>query len=145
MSGVKEHRLVAEQTMRAHHLSMSSLVAKAYLMLLYFDLFLARKDFGGLYRKVRLCPIASRQARPDFTEQICGAVDTASIWYWKEVLCLQRSAASACLLRRYGVSAQMVIGVQQLPFRAHAWVEVDGRIVNDKPYMRELYVVLDHC
>jgi hypothetical protein len=48
-------------------------------------------------------------------------------------------------LRRYGIPAQMMIGVQKIPFRAHAWVEVEGRIVNDKPYMRELYVVLDHC
>ena len=114
-------------------------------MLLYFDLFLARKDFGALYNKVRLCPIASYRAHDPVTEDICGAVNTACIWYWKEVLCLQRSAASACLLRRYGVPAQMVIGVQRIPFRAHAWVEVEGRIVNEKPYMRELYVVLEHC
>ena len=36
-------------------------------------------------------------------------------------------------------------GVQKLPFKAHAWVEVDGRVVNDKPYMREMYTVLDRC
>ena len=124
---------------------MSLLAMRAYLMLLYFDLFLARKDFGGLYSKVRLCPLASHQGRGPVTEAICAAVDTACIWYWKEVLCLQRSAASACLLRRYGIPAQMMIGIQKIPFRAHAWVEVEGRIVNDKPYMRELYVVLDHC
>jgi hypothetical protein len=124
---------------------MSFLAARAYLMLLYFDLFLARNDFGALYNRVRLCPIASHQARGPLIENICKAVDTACIWYWKEVFCLQRSAASACLLRRYGVPAQMMIGVQKLPFRAHAWVEVEGQIVNDKPYMRELYVVLDHC
>jgi hypothetical protein len=69
----------------------------------------------------------------------------ACIWYWKEVLCLQRSAATACLLRRFGVHSELVIAVQQMPFKAHAWVEVDGRIVNDKPYMREMYAVLDRC
>ena len=26
----------------------------------------------------------------------------------------------------------MVIGAQQMPFKTHAWVEVDGRVVNDK-------------
>ena len=146
MPGVREpSQLMAGQTVKNDHLFMSSLTARAYLMLLYFDLFLVRKDFGGLYNKVRLCPITSRQMRAHITEKICGAVDTACIWYWKEVLCLQRSAATACLLRRHGVSAEMVIGIQQIPFRAHAWVEVDGRIVNDKPYMRELYVMLDRC
>jgi hypothetical protein len=58
-------------------------------------------------------------------------------------LCLQRSAATACLLKRCGIPAQMVIGAQQMPFKAHAWVEVDGRVVNDKPYMTEIYAVLD--
>jgi len=53
--------------------------------------------------------------------------------------------ALACLLKRYGVPAQMIIGAQQVPFKAHAWVEVDGRVVNDKAYMRELYAVLDRC
>jgi hypothetical protein len=76
-------------------------------------------------------------------ETICMAVDTACIWYWKEVLCLQRSAAATCLLKRHGVPARMVIGAQQNPFKAHAWVEVDGQVVNDKSYMREMYAVLD--
>ncbi len=43
-------------------------------------------------------------------EQTCAAVDMACIWYWKEGLCLQRSAATACLLKRFGVPAQLVIG-----------------------------------
>jgi uncharacterized membrane protein YcgQ (UPF0703/DUF1980 family) len=72
-------------------------------------------------------------------------MDMACIWYWKEALCLQRSAATACLLKKYGVPAQMVIGAQQMPFKAHAWVEVDGRVVNDKPYTPEMYAVLDRC
>jgi len=69
----------------------------------------------------------------------------ACIWYWKEALCLQRSAATACLLKKYGVPAQLVFGAQQMPFKAHAWVEVDGRVVNDKPYTSEMYAVLDRC
>ncbi len=103
---------------------MSLLVLQAYLRLLHFHLYLVRGDR---------------------VERICAAVDMACIWYWKEVLCLQRSAATACLLKRYGIAAQMVIGAQQMPFRAHAWVEVDGRVVNDKPYTPEMYAVLDRC
>ena len=37
------------------------------------------------------------------------------------------------------------IGAQQMPFKSHAWVEVDGRVVNDKPYTPEIYAVLDRC
>jgi hypothetical protein len=124
---------------------MSLLVLKAYLKLIHFDLYLARGNFAALYAKVRNYPAAAHAPAPNAIEDICSAVDMACIWYWKEVLCLQRSAATACLLKRYGVQAQMVIGAQQMPFKAHAWVEVDGCVVNDKPYMPEMYAVLDRC
>jgi hypothetical protein len=121
------------------------LVLRAYLELIRFDCYLARGEFAALCQKVRDCP-AARVVKPsEQTEKICAAVDLACIWYWKEVLCLQRSAAVACLLKRSGVPAQMMIGAQQMPFKAHAWVEVADRVVNDKPYMREMYAVLHHC
>jgi hypothetical protein len=124
---------------------MSFLFLKAYLMLAYFDLSLARRGFGALHNEVHLCPVAPQPVLPRVTEEICTAVEAACIWYWKEVLCLQRSVASACLLRRHGVAARIVIGIQHIPFKAHAWVEVDGRVVNDKEYLREIYAVLEQC
>jgi len=124
---------------------MSFVVLQAYSKLVYFDFYLARGDFAVLYQKVRDYPLATSLELPDVTEKVCAAVDMACIWYWKEVLCLQRSAATACLLKRYGVPAQMIIGAKQMPFKAHAWVEVDGHVVNDRPYMREMYAVLDRC
>ena len=124
---------------------MSFLVLQAYLKLIQFDIYLARKDFAALYNKVRMFPLGKKGPSQDAVDRICAAVDMACIWYWKEALCLQRSSALACLLKRYGVPARMVIGAQQMPFKAHAWVEVDGRVVNDKPYTPELYAVLDKC
>jgi hypothetical protein len=125
--------------------AMSVLCFKAYLMLLYFDLYVAHGNFAGLYNKVRRYPRREQAVPPGEIERICSAVDLAAIWYWTEVLCLQRSAATVCLLRQRGVAAHMIIGVQRLPFKAHAWVEVEGRVVNDKPYMHEMYAVLDRC
>lgn len=124
---------------------MSFLVLKAYWKLIQFDLYLARGNFAALYNKVCKYPVGKQAAASDAIERICSAVDMACIWYWKEALCLQRSAATACLLKKYGIPAQLVIGAQQMPFKAHAWVEVDSRVVNDKPYMREIYGVLDRC
>ena len=49
------------------------------------------------------------------------------------------------LLRRHGYEAAMLIGAQMLPFKSHAWVEVNGNVVNDKPYMHEIYQVLERC
>jgi hypothetical protein len=124
---------------------MSLLVLKAYCTLIQFDVSLSRGNFAKLYNKVRNCPVATHASAPDVIENICSAIDMACIWYWKEVLCLQRSAATACLLKKSGVTAQMVIGAQQMPFKSHAWVEVNGRVVNDKPYTPEMYAVLDRC
>jgi hypothetical protein len=39
----------------------------------------------------------------------------------------------------------MVIGAQILPFRSHAWVEIGGVVVNDKPYMPDIYRFLERC
>jgi hypothetical protein len=124
---------------------MSLLVLKAYLKLIHFDLYLARGNFAALYDKVRNCPVGGRIPEPSDIERINYAIDMACIWYYKEALCLQRSAATACLLKKHGIPAQMVIGAQHMPFKAHAWVEVDGRVVNDKPYTPEMYAVLDRC
>lgn len=121
------------------------LVLAAYLCLIRFDRYLAHGDFETLYERVRKYPTTKKAASPDSVKRICSAVDMACIWYRKEVLCLQRSAATTCLLRKYGVSAHLVIGAQQIPFKAHAWVEVDGTVVNDKHYVPEMYGILTQC
>lgn len=124
---------------------MDFLALHAYLELIRFDLYLMRGDFSGLYSNVRNCPVRTAIDSAGRAAEISSAVDLACIWYWKEALCLQRSAATACLMKRCGLPAHLVIGAQRMPFRAHAWVEVDGRVVNDKPYMREMYSVLESC
>lgn len=123
---------------------MRFLKLRAYGKLLLFDWYL-RRNFESLYTRVRDYPLGKIQPEPDAIPRVCDAVDFATIWYWKQAQCLQRSAATTCLLRQRGVPAQMIIGAQQLPFKAHAWVEVEGQVVNDKPYMREIYGVLDRC
>jgi hypothetical protein len=124
---------------------MRFLVLKAYLTLIYFDLFLARGNFTALHHKVRNHPLRNQKLAPDAVARICAAIDNACIWYWKQPRCLQRSAATAYLLKRTGIPAVMVIGIQRLPFKAHAWVEVEGAVVNDKPYVTQIYAVVDRC
>jgi hypothetical protein len=125
---------------------MPFLMLHAYTGLIAIERYLQRRDFAALHQYVREFPLSRR--RPDAsitTQRVSAAVDMACIWYWKQVLCLQRSAATACLLKAYGISAQLVIGVRSVPFQAHAWVEVNGEIVNDRPYLRESYAVLERC
>ena len=121
------------------------LTCRAFVGLLMFDLRGFDHNFASLHRFVCQSKPTTRPSDADTPERVCEAVNQACVWYPKRVLCLQRSAVTTCLLRRYGVSASMVVGVQKVPFKAHAWVEVDGRVVNDKPYTPEMYAVLDRC
>jgi hypothetical protein len=118
---------------------------RAYFLLLRFELRLMRGDFAGIYDVVRGTRVRQYSRTTNTTEYICHAMDLACVWYWRHVLCLQRSAATVCLLRRYGIPADLVIGTQHTPFKAHAWVEVSGHVVNDRPYTNEIYAVLDRC
>ena len=118
-------------------------VLTAYLELIRFGFYIRRNNFAALHSAVRNSSVHKQVARCTSVAELCRAVDLACIWYSKKVLCLQRSAAATCLLRRHGIPAQLVIGTQQIPFNAHAWVEVEGRVVNDRAYMPEMYAVLE--
>lgn len=69
----------------------------------------------------------------------CRAIDFACVFYFKPIRCLQRSTATTMLLRKHGLRADLVIGASLMPFQSHAWVEVDGHVVNDKPYINEVF------
>lgn len=120
-------------------------LGRAYAQLIRFEQYLRRKQFNRLYERVRSCPIRNARPHRATQDEICRAVNLACVLYFKEVLCLQRAATTTCLLRQGGIPAQMVIGVQPLPFSAHAWVEVQGVVVNDKLYTPDLYSVLSRC
>lgn len=116
-------------------------VAQAWLGLAVFDL--ARvAGFARVHEWVRRCRV-SRPANAVTVDQIVWAVEEACVWYVKRAACLQRSAVTAWLLRRRGVKAELVIGYRAIPFEAHAWVEVDGRVVNDRPQYQKFFAVLD--
>jgi transglutaminase superfamily protein len=118
-------------------------VLRAWLMLLYVEFIM---HIGGLNAVRRL--VQKHAVYPTTTQQVtslCRAVDLACVFYFKRILCLQRSAATVMLLRRYGWGAAMVIGVQMLPFQSHAWVEIQGAVINDKPYVHDIYRVLERC
>jgi len=120
-------------------------VLASWLLLLYFDCLMHLGGFARVHKSVRREKVIPKPNRPDLDQELSHAVDLACVFYFKPVLCLQRSAALALLMRRHGSEAEMVIGAQMLPFLAHAWVEVAGRAINDKPYVGEIFQVLERC
>ena len=104
------------------------LVLAAWRQLLWFDL----QCLMGVQGRLLSLPEPSyRRSRNLSTEAFAHALNLAAMFYWKEVLCLQGSIALARLLRRQGVQSAVVIGYRPNPFVAHAWVTVDGRVLNE--------------
>jgi hypothetical protein len=124
---------------------MTLLTLRSWLWLLYFDCLIQFREFGDMHTTVRRRRYTRTEPPSVPYATICHAMDLASVLYFKRVLCLQRSAATARLLRSYGWDAEMVIGVQLLPFQSHAWVEIEGHVVNDKPYVVDDFQVLERC
>lgn len=59
--------------------------------------------------------------------------------------CLPQSLVLWHLLRSNGTPAELNIGVRKAEneFSAHAWIEVDGQVINDSPDVAEHYVRVD--
>ena len=124
---------------------MTLLTLRSWMWLLYFDYLIQFHEFGDVHATVRSRRYTRTESPSVPYTTICHAMDLASVLYFKRVLCLQRSAATTRLLRSYGWDAEMVIGVQLLPFQSHAWVEIERHVVNDKPYVVDDFQVLERC
>jgi hypothetical protein len=120
-------------------------VIESWLLLLYFDWLMHFFGFQRIHAVVRVQQLRPPSEVQANDRELSHAVDLACVFYFKHVLCLQRSAATAFLLRRHGWGAEMVIGAQLLPFQSHAWVEINGEVANDKPYITEIFEVLERC
>jgi len=95
------------------------LTLKSWLLLLYFDVLMLTRDFNVLHARVSKEPVrtdSTRDVPP--SDMLSRSMDYACVLYFKQVLCLQRSAATTLLFRRYGLAAEMIIGVQLLPFKS---------------------------
>lgn len=121
------------------------LILQSMLMLLKYDILSAICSFHTIYSMVRGWKIRDKIGGSEAIDKVCMAVNYACVWYPKQALCLQRSFVTTYLLRRHGVAAQMVLGAQKLPFKAHAWVEVGGRAINERSNVQATYAVWDRC
>lgn len=71
-------------------------------------------------------------------------VNAAARYPWPWVRCLQRSLALCLWLEKLGFQPLLRIGVRKdgAALAAHAWVEYEGRIINDRPGVSGEFVVL---
>lgn len=121
---------------------MTVLVLRALKELIFYDIVTKLGGFKRVRAYVLRTSSKDLDPPPETVKRVVDAVDIASVFYYKRVMCLHRSFAAVRLLRKSGVKAQLIIASRPLPFLSHAWVEVDNQIVNDKPgYKRKLQVL----
>jgi len=120
-------------------------VIEAIVALAAHDLFMACHRFSSLHERVRRFPLRAAGRGVSSIDALEAVFNVACSLYPRRVLCLQRSAVLVRILRRNGIPAHMIIGAQKLPFKAHAWVEVNGEIVHDRLASREKFLVLEVC
>jgi hypothetical protein len=116
--------------------------AEAIIGLIVYDL-VSIVGFAQARVLIRACPTLNCQTAPATTSRICRAVAEACVWYVKRVRCLQQSAVTTWLLRLHGVPAELVVGCRAVPVQSHAWVEVRGEVVNDRPQYQKFFRVLE--
>lgn len=115
-------------------------VCHAFLSLAAFDLALSTGSLKTLCRWVTKWPLKlPRRGDAEMIGRVCTAVERACVWYPKKAVCLQRSAVTVCLLKSAGIDARMIVGARVMPMVSHAWVEVDGSVVNDHIKVRRVF------
>jgi hypothetical protein len=121
------------------------LFLQALFGLAAFDFVLRLGKFRTVHRIVRRWRVADKNFAEGAVDRVITAVNLACMLYPKQALCFQRSCVSVCLLRNQGVPADLVLGAQQFPFQAHAWVEVHGQAVNERSNVQSRYGSWERC
>jgi hypothetical protein len=117
-------------------------VARSFVAITLVKLALTAGGLGRVTRWMRR-RLTQVPAAPGVSEDGVAAceysVAMAAAFYPGRAMCMERSLALLYLARRAGIPVTYHHGVQPVPFAAHAWVEYDGRVVNDVPEHVQLY------
>jgi len=121
----------------------ASLVFRALCEITRYELIVSLRGIGCILRQLRQQRVSQKPCTEALQRAICEAVLLATCFYWKPVLCLQRSVCTVRLLRKFGIDARLAIGYRPSPFFSHAWVEVNGRVVDGSAaYQKRLQSLL---
>jgi hypothetical protein len=119
------------------------LFIKTLCFIVLYDLRWRRWPFERVIGMVADWPVSSTMCLA--SEETSHRIDLVFAWYPKKTLCLHRSVVATCILRDCGVRAELVVGSKQMPFSSHAWVEVNGRVINDRASVKAQYQTLCRC
>ena len=123
-----------------------SLFFRAYMLLIFIDfglrLFGFPKIVNIFLKEVKLAENGTAVLDSDKISKTVQIAQKAFLFYFKpQTKCLERSLVICSLLRQLGIPAQFCIGCPKYPpFDFHAWVECEGRVVNDFDSIKDTYI-----
>lgn len=122
------------------------LLLQAFVLLPVTAVLLKLMNFQRVHSLLSHCsPMVVKNQGDDTLEQASVTARlvqaAASRIPFKLPSCLVRSTTLWYLLRRQGIGAEIRIGVNKEDgvFSAHAWVEIDGIVLNDKPDIHDQF------
>jgi len=138
---------VVEKTDCRHATHGRLLTLRALLWLFVYSFLLRTRGFPHIRRIVESARPKSKKTCDKNCErgicrQVCRAVDRAQTYLLRQAQCLQRSIVITRLLRAWNINAETVIAAHLMPFKSHAWVELDGEVVSDSPNVQRYYDVV---
>lgn len=110
--------------------SMRAATAKLYLRLMVLHLCIRSGSFWLITRIVTDYP-ASDSSDHASASTVANALSRVCRYYPTQVLCLQRSAVLTLCLRDCSFPASLVMGAMKYPLKAHAWVEINGELIDE--------------
>lgn len=121
-------------------------VASCFLQLALVKLSLRALGFGrtlARYERTPHNPTATVSADDQLVAQVAHQIAVAAAFYPGRARCLEQSLTLSRALRRCGADAKLRFGVYPYPFTGHAWVEVQGRAVNEMDGYLKMFTLLE--
>jgi len=101
------------------------------------------RTFQWIAKAGRKTPRAPEDVAEHEVEAIFAAVQRANRFYYRRRLdCLPKALATYRFLRLHRVPAELCLGVRKYPFSGHAWVEFEGKVLDDQPDRVRFYTLL---
>ena len=128
------------------------LLFQALVLLPIVHILLKTMGYAHLIRTIeKRIPISEKAEQFPTTEQLNNAlaaarmVSIASSHGLYHATCLRRSLVLMVLLRWQGIESELHFGarLQDQGLEAHAWVEMGGAVINDRPDIRKEFTPLE--
>lgn len=118
-------------------------ITKAFCLLIKIHWLMKRRGIGGILYHIEKLSKKKKSIPSELEiQKLANAIDAASLIYPKKTYCLAWAATFVIIARKKGWDSNLVIGIQSHPFYAHAWVEIDGKVIHDDPTIAEVLSII---